>query len=77
MATTSLEHPTVNTKRMLRASDVAELLDLPVKRVHILAREGVIPRIKVGRQVRFNPIEIQAWLNEGGSDYPSEDRDAQ
>lgn len=67
-------HTTARRPRMLRAPEVAELLDLPVKRVHILAREGIIPRVKVGRQVRFNEAEILAWITSGGSAYPSEEQ---
>lgn len=58
--------------RMLRTADIAELLDLPAKRVSILAREGIIPRVKVGRSVRFNEADILAWVAAGGSAYPAE-----
>jgi len=78
MATPSLDrpasptHPPASTRRprMLRVSQVAELLDLPEQRVRILAREGVIPRVKVGRQVRFNEAELEAWIAGGGAGYP-------
>jgi len=80
MATPSLDRPAAGAHppalaggpRMLRVSQVAELLDLPERRVRILAREGVIPRVKVGRQVRFNSAEIEAWIAAGGADYPGE-----
>lgn len=80
MALTSLDRPTGEAQptsprqrvKMLRASEVAELLDLPEKRVRILAREGIIPRVKVGRQIRFNEAELEAWIAAGGAGYPGE-----
>lgn len=56
--------------RMLRADAVAELLDLPRKRVYLLARDGIIPHIRVGRQVRFSAQELEAWIAAGGAGYP-------
>lgn len=74
MAIPSVDHQTTGAKRMLRSRDVAKILDIPEKRVRILAQEGIIPRVKVGRQVRFNAAEIEAWIQAGGSDYPGEEQ---
>lgn len=58
--------------RMLRADAVAELFDIELKRVYLLAREGILPCVRVGRQVRFNQAELEAWAARGGAGYPSE-----
>lgn len=58
--------------RMLRADAVAELLDIELKRVYILAREGILPCVRVGRQVRFNRADLEAWAARGGTGYPDE-----
>lgn len=61
--------PHIERPRMLRATEVAERLDLPVKRVLLLARQGIIPRVKVGHQVRFNEAELEAWIAAGGKGF--------
>lgn len=63
---------TVKLGRMLRAEAVAALLDLPRKRVYLLAQEGIIPHVRVGRQVRFNESAIEAWIANGGAGYPEQ-----
>lgn len=71
----SIAHPVEQTPprpRMLRVTDVAELLDLPERRVYILAREGVLPHVRLGRSIRFNEAALLAWLEAGGSTYPAE-----
>jgi len=64
-------HPqTRQPARMLRVADVAARLDLPEKRIYILAREGIIPHVRLGRSIRFNEAEIEAWIAAGGAGYP-------
>ena len=58
--------------RMLRVAEVAKRLDLPEKRLYILAREGIIPHVRLGRSVRFNEAELEAWIAAGGAGYPGE-----
>ena len=64
--------PHIERPRMMRATEVAERLDLPVKRVLLLARRGIIPRVKVGHQVRFNEAELEAWIAAGGKGFGDE-----
>lgn len=61
------------TARMLRVADVAARLDLPEKRVYILAREGIIPHVRLGRSIRFNEAELEEWIAAGGAGYPEGD----
>lgn len=63
-------HPRPATPRMLRVAEVAKRLDLPEKRLYILAREGIIPHVRLGRSIRFNEAEIEAWIAGGGAGYP-------
>lgn len=60
------------TGRMLRVAAVAELLDLPEKRVYELVRAGVLPHVRLGRSIRFNSAELEAWIAAGGAGYPGE-----
>lgn len=70
MSSTNIDH---RPRRMLRVTEVATLLDLPEKRVYVLAREGVIPHVRLGRSIRFNEATLAAWLEAGGAGYHREE----
>jgi len=55
---------------LLRAPEVAELLDLSTDRVYALARQGRIPNVKIGRSVRFARAAVGAWIESGGEGLP-------
>ena len=61
--------PTTDRPRMLRVAEVAKRLDLPEKRLYILAREGIIPHVRLGRSIRFNEAEIEDWITAGGKGF--------
>lgn len=56
-------------KKLLRLPEVARILDLKEDRVYALAREGIIPVIRIGRQLRVDPDKLQEWLDNGGQGY--------
>lgn len=64
--------PRIERPRMLRVAEVAQRLDLPQKRVYILTREGIIPHVRLGKSIRFNEAEIEAWIAAGGRGYGDE-----
>ena len=35
-----------------------------------LARQGICPHVRLGRQVRFVPEQIEAWIQSGGQALP-------
>jgi excisionase family DNA binding protein len=47
--------------RLLDAKAVAELLGVPKTRVRETARTGAIPHVRLGRYVRFDQADIEAW----------------
>lgn len=51
-------------RRLLTAAEVAEALGRPTDWVLRQAAAGVLPSFKVGKAVRFNEAEIEAWLTE-------------
>ena len=53
-------------EKLLSAQRVAVFLDVPVQRVYELARLGLIPVVKLGRQRRFSPAALDAWVRAGG-----------
>lgn len=48
---------------LLCMRDVALILNVPLPRAYALAREGVIPVVRLGRTLRVNPLTLATWLN--------------
>lgn len=47
---------------LMTATQVAELLDVPVSTVREWGRNGTLPRIKLGRHVRFIRARVEAAI---------------
>lgn len=56
--------------RLLTANDVANRLNISEARAYELARHGIIPCVRLGRQVRFDPIKLEDWIESGGQSLP-------
>jgi excisionase family DNA binding protein len=56
--------------RLLRAHEVADQTGLSLARVYELAREGLMPCIRLGRAVRFDASRLNDWLSGGGAGQP-------
>ena len=52
--------------RLITVSEAAELLRLRPARVYQLAREGILPAVHVGRQVRLEEQALRDWIARGG-----------
>ena len=50
--------------RLLDVAGVAEELSTSVRHVRRLVHERRIPVVRVGRLLRFDPVDIEAWLDE-------------
>lgn len=51
---------------LLTAQEVAERIGAGVQRVWELCRDGRLPCIRVGRQVRIAPSALAKWIANGG-----------
>jgi len=51
---------------LLKADEVARMLRVPSARVYDLARQRVIPSVRLGRQLRFSESALQRWISDGG-----------
>lgn len=49
---------------LMTATEVAELLDVPVSTVREWGRNGTLPRVKLGRHVRFIRAHVETWIFE-------------
>ena len=50
------------TDRLLDAKEVADRLGVPESWVRESARSGAIPCVRLGRYVRFDLADVEAWL---------------
>lgn len=63
--------------RLLTAKQVADILQVALPRVYELAREGNLPCVRMGRQIRFHESKLMEWIEQGGSVLQKDDvRDA-
>jgi excisionase family DNA binding protein len=62
--------------RLLKAEEVAPTLGVPTLRVYELARTGLLPCVRLGRQVRFAPAALEAFVASGGRGLGSGEPDA-
>ena len=45
--------------KFMKAGEVAEMFDIALMTVYRLAKEGLLPSIKIGRAVRFSEEEME------------------
>jgi excisionase family DNA binding protein len=55
---------------LLTADMVSTELQVPLSRVYELARLGLLPHVRIGKQVRFDPDRLKAWIESGGQALP-------
>jgi predicted DNA-binding transcriptional regulator AlpA len=46
----------------LRASDIAQILDLSEKQIYKMAATGELPSLRIASSVRFDPHDFVVWL---------------
>ncbi|HEY7913814.1 MAG TPA: helix-turn-helix domain-containing protein [Blastocatellia bacterium] len=61
--------------RLLRVPEVAGIIDTTTARAYELIRLGILPAVKMGRQVRVDANALEEWIRNGGSGQPSELRE--
>ena len=58
-----------NHSTILTAQEVAARLRISPQRAYELARLGLLPCIRIGRQVRFDEAAVEGWIAAGGQAY--------
>lgn len=53
--------------RLLIAPEAAALLRVTENRLYDLAERGIVPCVRIGRQVRFPEDRLLAWIHAGGT----------
>ena len=57
-------------EKLLTARDLAPVLQVPEARVFDLARQGLLPHVRLGRQVRFPESAVAEFIESGGRALP-------
>ena len=57
--------------RLVKATDVAKLLGVSEARVYELVREGLLPAVHLGRQIRFSEAALERFIAEPLDDRPN------
>ena len=56
--------PAVRTRLLLRPAEAAEALAVSPRKLWELTNRGVIPSVRIGRCVRYDPADLRRWINE-------------
>jgi excisionase family DNA binding protein len=57
------DRATISRSRLLNIDAVAERLAVTPRHIRRLVAERRIPYLKVGRFIRFDPAEVESWLD--------------
>jgi excisionase family DNA binding protein len=52
--------------RLLTAKEVSVAMRIPLARVYELARQNLMPCVRMGRQIRFDENALREWAARGG-----------
>lgn len=53
-------------EKLLKVEEVAYILNVSTDRVYSLARENLIPSVRIGRQIRVDESQLRNWIQDGG-----------
>ena len=57
--------------QLLHIPEVAKILSITPERAYELARSGLLPVVRIGRQLRVDPNTLAEWLKMGGRALPA------
>ena len=57
-------------ERLLTLAETAERLSVTYARAAEMARQGLLPVVRLGRQVRVCPRRLASWIANGGEPLP-------
>ena len=57
------------TDRLLSAQEVADYLGVPLATLYAWRSRNLAPRgVKVGRHIRFRPVDVERWVDQHTDD---------
>ena len=60
--------------RFLTVNEIAETLGMSTHRVYEVLRHGLMPAVRIGRQVRVEEQAFKEWVASGGQTYAHLDK---
>jgi excisionase family DNA binding protein len=54
------------TRKFMRISEASETLNISTTTIRRLIKAGVLPAVRVGRQIRIDRDRLREWLAAGG-----------
>lgn len=52
--------------KLLKITAVARILDVSEERAYALARDGLLPHVRLGRQIRVDSEALERFIKNGG-----------
>jgi excisionase family DNA binding protein len=65
-----MEGISVSQKILESVEYAAKRLNISTQRAYQLARESLIPTVRLGRQIKVDPDELEAFIKNGGQALP-------
>jgi excisionase family DNA binding protein len=59
----------VMQRRLIKIKEAATVLDVSEDRAYQMAREGLLPIVHLGRQVRVDSDRLEEWILQGGKSH--------
>jgi excisionase family DNA binding protein len=59
---------TAGRRQLAKVDAVVERLGVSRYRVYELARDGLLPSVRIGASVRFDMDRVEEWIAEGGAE---------
>ncbi|XID90463.1 helix-turn-helix domain-containing protein [Paenibacillaceae bacterium WGS1546] len=57
-------------KMMFTLPEVAKILGITKERAYAVARSGLLPTVRIGRQIRVERQQLDRWIEKGGKGFP-------
>ena len=58
------------TEGLISVETLAPYIGVSKARLYLLARDQIVPSVRVGRSVKFDPQQVRKWIESGGESYP-------
>jgi excisionase family DNA binding protein len=59
-----------HARRMLTMQEVADRLCVSLQRAYEMGRCGLLPTVRLGRQIRVDEAQLMSWIQSGGRALP-------
>ncbi len=66
-APAALDHANMSELHLVTVDDLCRLWHVKKSWVYDAVKRGVLPAVRLGKQLRFRPIEIEAFLRQSSS----------